>query len=416
MFVGTDVAGRPIGLPITDALLRQLADIKTDGNIVPPPTLTVSKQVLAGHEVALGGATRRLAPGPSGTHLDPRGATASRGELAGRAHPEREAPPSRNLTTPIRPPERGDLDLRTSRMNTCRGRSMRPRWSRTTAHHRAAREHEDACVGRRPAAHDVTDPGEAPRDFLPGAYVQFLRIAGTALDCPIVDERLFDGPIGSLIGGLEDKLDSHNRTAVDVTSGTLETRSSTHALGALRQLVRNAVMHRSYEGAHSPIHVYWYDDRIEINSPGGPYGRCRLRISHSRASLRTATRWWRKRCECSTSYSDGVPDCLSHGVSYAPTSSRTRCSKSRRNASSVPCRRTVPHRDDAGLRRGSRTQLPAAEEVPGLGDGQVSPRYRTLSSRCCSTEAQAMQAMRRDAAAWRGVAVDRVAGRRVWCA
>jgi len=45
------------------------------------------------------------------------------------------------------------------------------------------------------------------------------------------------GPIGSLVGGLEDKLDSHNRTAVDVTSGTLETRSSTHAPAALRQLV-----------------------------------------------------------------------------------------------------------------------------------------------------------------------------------
>ena len=32
VFVGADDAGRPIGLPITDALLRQLADIKTDGN------------------------------------------------------------------------------------------------------------------------------------------------------------------------------------------------------------------------------------------------------------------------------------------------------------------------------------------------------------------------------------------------
>ena len=31
-------------------------------------------------------------------------------------------------------------------------------------------------------------------------------------------------------------------------------------------------MHRSYEGTNSPIHMYWYDDRIEINSPGGPYG------------------------------------------------------------------------------------------------------------------------------------------------
>ena len=124
----------------------------------------------------------------------------------------------------------------------------------------------------RPTVCGILILARHPRDYLPGAYVQFLRIAGTALDSPIVDERLFDGPIGPLIGSLEDKLDSHNRTAVDITSATLETRASTHAPVALRQLVRNAVMHRSYEGTNSPIHVYWYDDRIEINSPGGPYG------------------------------------------------------------------------------------------------------------------------------------------------
>ena len=43
-------------------------------------------------------------------------------------------------------------------------------------------------------------------------------------------------------------------------------------MAALQQLVRNAVMHRTYEGTNAPIHVYWFDDRIEITSPGGPYG------------------------------------------------------------------------------------------------------------------------------------------------
>ena len=38
---------------ITDRLLRQLADMKTDGNIVPPPALTVEKRVLHGKAVAL---------------------------------------------------------------------------------------------------------------------------------------------------------------------------------------------------------------------------------------------------------------------------------------------------------------------------------------------------------------------------
>ena len=31
-------------------------------------------------------------------------------------------------------------------------------------------------------------------------------------------------------------------------------------------------MHRAYDGTNAPIQVYWFDDRIEINSPGGPYG------------------------------------------------------------------------------------------------------------------------------------------------
>ena len=31
-------------------------------------------------------------------------------------------------------------------------------------------------------------------------------------------------------------------------------------------------MHRSYEGTNAPVRIYWYRDRIEIISPGGPYG------------------------------------------------------------------------------------------------------------------------------------------------
>ena len=41
---------------------------------------------------------------------------------------------------------------------------------------------------------------------------------------------------------------------------------------ALQQIARNAVMHRVYEGTHTPIRFTWFRDRIEIISPGGPYG------------------------------------------------------------------------------------------------------------------------------------------------
>ena len=245
---------------------------------MPPPTLTVSKHVLAGHEVAV--VTVRPADSPpvryrgrTWIRVGPRRAVASlqderilnekrrHRESSFDAHP---APGARLADLDLRYFEEQYLpraiDAATLEQN-----------DRSTIERLAAMKMIASADDPRPTICGIQILGKHPRDYLPGAYVQFLRISGTSLD-------------------------SHNRTAVDVTSGTLETRSSTQAPAALRQLVRNAVMHRSHEGTNSPIHVYWYDERIEINSPGGPYGeRCRRRISDSRASLRTATRCWRRR-------------------------------------------------------------------------------------------------------------------------
>ena len=43
-------------------------------------------------------------------------------------------------------------------------------------------------------------------------------------------------------------------------------------LPALQELVRDAIMHRTYEATHSPVQIAWFTDRVEIASPGGPYG------------------------------------------------------------------------------------------------------------------------------------------------
>ena len=55
LFVGVEDDGTPSGpdFVVTDDLLKTLADIKTDGKITPPPTMTVGKRHLLGREVAV---------------------------------------------------------------------------------------------------------------------------------------------------------------------------------------------------------------------------------------------------------------------------------------------------------------------------------------------------------------------------
>jgi len=44
-------------------------------------------------------------------------------------------------------------------------------------------------------------------------------------------------------------------------------------LDALQQLARNAVMHRIYENTYAPVRITWFNDCIEIQNPGGPFGQ-----------------------------------------------------------------------------------------------------------------------------------------------
>src|SRR5207245_1230126 len=105
-----------------------------------------------------------------------------------------------------------------------------------------------------------------------GAYVQFLRVDGVSLSDPIRDDASIQGPIPDLLRRLEEKLDAHNEVAVDLTSRPTEQRFPMYPTPALQQLVRNAILHRTYEASNAPVRVTWFDERIEIANPGGPYG------------------------------------------------------------------------------------------------------------------------------------------------
>ena len=53
-------------------------------------------------------------------------------------------------------------------------------------------------------------------------------------------------------------------------------RQPDYPIAALQQLTRNAIMHRSYDASNAPTRITWFDDRIEIQNPGGPFGQVTL--------------------------------------------------------------------------------------------------------------------------------------------
>ena len=279
VFIGARDDGSPGGLAITDALLLQLADIKTDGNIVPPPTLAVTKRRLNGAEMAIIQVEPADSPpvrfkGRIWIRIGPRRAMASAQDerILNEKRRHRDRPFD---VQPVASAILDDLDRRLFE-DTYLGSAFAPDVlamnDRTYEQRLAATKMIVTADDPTPTVLGLLVLGTRTRDFLSGAYIQFLRIAGMDATDPVADELLIDGPIQDVLRRVDEKMASHNRVAVDFTTGPTEARTQPYPTVALQQLVRNAVMHRTYEATNTPVRVYWYDDRIEIISPGGAYG------------------------------------------------------------------------------------------------------------------------------------------------
>jgi ATP-dependent DNA helicase RecG len=278
--IGVENGGEPAGLSITDQLLQTLADIKTDGRILPPPTLTVQKRIYRGVPIAVVTVWPADAPpvrfdGRVWIRIGPRRGLATAQDE--RILNEKRRAKDRSFDTqPIRGCPVDELN------RVAFEYEYLPNAVATDVLAANKRSYEErlAATGMIASVDDPTPTvvgvltvGKSPRTWVPCAYIQFLRIRGTTLSDPIADELEIDGTLDQILRRLDDKLRATLTVAVDFTSGTTtEMRTTPYPLGALQQLTRNAVMHRTYEDTNAPARVYWFDDRIEISNPGGPYG------------------------------------------------------------------------------------------------------------------------------------------------
>jgi ATP-dependent DNA helicase RecG len=278
LLVGVHDDGSPAGLNVTDDLLLTLAGLREDGNVLPLPSIAVERRVLDGEQVALVEVQPSSTPpvryrGRVHIRIGPRRAIATAEEEA-RLTERRRASDLPFDARPLDSATIEDLDLdlfERMYLQAAIASDVLAENQRSTEHQLSALRL--AVPSGTPTAAGVIVLGLEPASFVPGAYVQFLRVAGDDLASDIIAARDVHGPLPELIRETEEVLRAHLRVAVDLTSGFVEQRKPDYPFVALQQVLRNALMHRAYEATNAPVRITWLADRIEILSPGGPFGQ-----------------------------------------------------------------------------------------------------------------------------------------------
>jgi len=115
---------------------------------------------------------------------------------------------------------------------------------------------------------------------LAGAYVQFVRYAGTDLASDIIDEKRAIGDLRTLLQTLDLLIDVNIRQHPVAVTTLREEMVFDYPRIALRELLLNAVMHRNYQ-SNAPIRFYWFANHILIDQPGGLYGAASSGFPHT---------------------------------------------------------------------------------------------------------------------------------------
>ena len=279
LFVGVNDNGTCASLPITDELLLNLSNIRSEGKILPFPVLQVNKRTINDCELAVVIVEPSDAPpvrfdGRTYIRVGPRRATATPEEER-RLNEKRRA---RDLPFDLRPfisASVEDLNLESFQreyLTSALAPEVLAENQRSLTQKLISLRFATPEPDSRPTSLGILVAGKEPRQFIPGFYIQFVRFDGIELTDPIRDQKDIGGSLIDLLRYVDEVLQANISTASDITA-PIEIKQPDYPIVALQQLVRNAVMHRSYEETNAPVRVYWFSDRIEIQSPGGLFGQ-----------------------------------------------------------------------------------------------------------------------------------------------
>ena len=286
LIIGARNDGSLAGINITDQLLTKLGGLRSDGNILPPPKIHPYKIEIEGKELAIVEVHPADLPpvrykGRAWIRIGPRKGVAS--EQEERALTEKRISNARSFDA--LPESAATLDeLSLALFATYRQEAISS--DVIEANHRSIEDQLASLRFYDTKHHCATNAGlllfgKNPRFFIPGAYIQYLKIAGAQLSDDIEDQAEISGDLLSVLRELDIRIKTLLHTTLmskSVESILKEKTLYDYPERAIRELVMNAIMHRDYQ-SNAPIKLYWFSDRIEIHSPGGLYGVATMRPS-----------------------------------------------------------------------------------------------------------------------------------------
>ena len=192
LFVGVKDNGVCAFLSIDDRLLIALSDLRSNGNITPFPTMIVQKKTLNGCEVAVVMVEPSDDPpvrfrGRCWIRVGPRRAIATQEEERRLTEKRR----SKQLPFDLKPlasASKDDLDInlfKRTYLTSTLPLDILEENHRSDEQQLMAMRFTTADAYITPTVLGILVIGKDPRQFLPNAYIQFLRIDGTELTYPI---------------------------------------------------------------------------------------------------------------------------------------------------------------------------------------------------------------------------------------
>lgn len=115
--------------------------------------------------------------------------------------------------------------------------------------------------------------GASPQDSIPGSYLELARYGGEDVDAVVVNRKTVTGTVLAQLEAAWQWIEGNLVSEPAGERGMVSAFAPVYPLDALKELVRNTIQHRLYEGTNAPARIEWYTDRIEFTNPGHPFGR-----------------------------------------------------------------------------------------------------------------------------------------------